>query len=92
MGTDVLGSAVLAFDHYGEPIAKRWQKVTLNVDEARERALANAQIEFTQTVDLPKGRDYLYLGVWDTVTGRMGTVNAEVEVGKPGSRQPIAAR
>lgn len=81
VGTAVMGSAVLALNHHGEPVAKRWQKVTLKVDEAKEQALSNASIEFTQTVDLPKGRDYLYLGVWDALTGRMGTVNAEVEVG-----------
>ena len=80
-GTDVMGSAVLAFNSYGEPVAKRMLQVTLTVDEAREQAAPHARIEFLETVNLPKGRNYLYLAVWDTMTGRMGTVNAEVEVG-----------
>jgi len=75
-------SAVLAFDHDGEPVQKRGQKVTLSVDEMKKRTVPNAEVEFTQTVNLPKGRNYLYLAVWDTVTGRLGTINAEVEVGK----------
>jgi VWFA-related protein len=85
-GTDVMGSAVLAFNSYGEPVAKRMLQVTLTVDEARERAVPHARIEFVETVNLPKGRNYLYLALWDTMTGRMGTVNAEVDVKK----QPVA--
>jgi hypothetical protein len=86
-GTDVLGSAVLSFDGNGELLAKRMLEVTVTVDEARARTLPNAKIDFVETVDLPKGRNYLYLGVWDTMTGRMGTVNAEVEVGKTARRE-----
>lgn len=85
-GTDVMGSAVLAFNAYGEPVAKRMLQVTLTVDEARARTVPHAKIQFWETVNLPKGRNYLYLAVWDTMTGRMGTVNAEVDVGK----QPVA--
>ncbi len=83
----VLGSAVLAFNSYGDPVAKRMLEVTLNVDAAKARATPNAKIEFWETVGLPKGRNYLYLALWDTMTGRMGTVNAAVNAQKPaGSR------
>jgi len=78
--TDVIDSAVLAFDHDGEPVAKRSQKVTLHVDERKKRALPSAEIEFSQSVNLPSGRNYLFVAVWDTVTGRLGTVNADVDV------------
>jgi len=86
-GTDVLGSALLAFNHYGEPVAKRLLEVTLSIDEAKQRAMPDAKAEFVETVNLPKGRDYLYVAVWDTMTGRMGTLNAEVDVGKAGNRE-----
>jgi VWFA-related protein len=79
-GTDVMGSAVLAFNQLGEPVSKRLLEVTLTVDEARAHSLPDATVVFTESVNLPKGRDYLYLAVWDTMTGRMGTVNAEADV------------
>jgi hypothetical protein len=41
------------------------------------------QADFAQSVNLPPGSNYLYLGVWDMTTGRMGTVNAAVDVKKP---------
>jgi hypothetical protein len=41
------------------------------------------QADFAQSVNLPPGSNYLYLGVWDMTTGRMGTVNASVDVKKP---------
>jgi len=78
----VMGSAVLAFDHYGSPVAKQLRQVTVDVDETKEQLLPNANIAFAETVDLPKGWNYLYLAVWDPASGRMGTVNAQVEVGK----------
>lgn len=78
----VMGSAVLAFDHYGEPVAKQLRQVTVSVDEAKENRLPDANLAFAQTVDLPKGWNYLYLAVWDPATGRMGTVNAQVNVEK----------
>lgn len=85
MGTDVVGSAALAFDHDGNLLAKRMQIVTLGVDEAKLQAMPDATVEFSEKVNLPKGRVYLYLAVWDTVTGRMGTINAHVDVAKAGA-------
>ena len=49
----------------------------------KARSLPNAKLIFTQTVNLPPGSNYLYLGVWDMTTGRTGTVNAAVDVKKP---------
>jgi hypothetical protein len=36
-----------------------------------------------KTVNLPRGWNYLYLALGDVMTGRIGTVDAEVEVKKP---------
>ena len=87
MGTAVLGSAVLAFDRQGEPVGRRIQQVTLGVNEEKQREQPDAQAQFTDIVDLPKGRNYLYLAVWDTLTHRIGTVNAEVNVDETKSGQ-----
>ncbi len=91
VGTDELGTAVLAFDQNGESVARRMMKVTVGVDERKANSLPNAGLIFTLTVNLPQGHNYLYLGLWDMMTRRMGIVNAEVQVPKAG-KQPAASR
>lgn len=78
-----LGAAVWAFNHDGEPVARKAVDVKLGVDERKAETAANPAVIFTQTVDLPQGWNYLYLAVWDAMTLRVGTVNAQVEVKKP---------
>jgi hypothetical protein len=55
------------------------------VDEGKAKTVRNPTVIFTQTINLPQGRNYLYLALWDALTGRMGTVDAVVEVKKPGA-------
>lgn len=83
VGTAKLGAAVWAFNHDGEPVARNAMNVTLAVDEQKARTVPKAAVIFTQTINLPQGRNYLYLALWDAMTGRIGTVDAEVEVKKP---------
>ncbi len=85
--TDKVGVAVLAFDRNGDRVAKRMLELTMGVHEDMVRNQPNAALIFNETVNLPRGRNYLYLGVWDMTSGRMGTVNAEVEVAKPGTKE-----
>jgi VWFA-related protein len=82
-GTDELGAAVFVYDGNGELVSRKALKFALGVDQQKARSLPNAKLIFTQTVNLPPGSNYLYLGVWDMTTGRMGTVNAAVDVKKP---------
>ncbi|MGA8530168.1 MAG: hypothetical protein WB622_10660, partial [Acidobacteriaceae bacterium] len=81
--TMVVGTAVLAFDHDGQTVARGFWKVTLAVDAEKAGTTSNATVMVHQTVNLPFGRDYLYLALWDTTTGRLGTVEADVKVTKP---------
>ena len=83
VGTAELGAAVWAFNHDGEPVARNAINVTLAVDERKAKTVSNPAVIFTQIVDLPRGWNYLYLAVWDAMTLRIGTVNAQVEVKKP---------
>lgn len=83
VGTAELGAAVWAFNHDGEPVARNAINVTLAVDERKATTAANPVVVFTQMVNLPKGRNYLYLALWNALTGRIGTLDAEVEVKKP---------
>jgi hypothetical protein len=81
-GIDVVGSAVIAFNHFGDPVARVVQDVTMSVDQNKLRSIPNASLTFDQPVNLPTGLDYLYLMVWDTTTGRLGTINLPVNVAK----------
>jgi VWFA-related protein len=83
VGTAALGTAVWAFNHDGEPVARNAMNVTLAVDEQKAKTVRNPAVIFTETINLSQGRNYLYLALWDAMTGRIGTVDAEVEVKKP---------
>lgn len=83
VGTAELGAALWAFNHDGEPVARSAINVTLDVDEQKVRTAPNPAVIFSQAINLPQGRHYLYLALWDAMTGRIGTVNAVVEVKKP---------
>jgi hypothetical protein len=83
VGTDELGVAVFVYDRNGELLSRKGLKFTLGVDQQKARSLPDAKLSFAHTVNLPQGSTYLYLGVWDMTTGRMGTVNAAVDVKKP---------
>lgn len=83
VGVADLGAALWAFSQDGEPVARNAISVTLDVDERKASTVTNPAVIFTQPISLPRGRSYLYLAVWDAVTGRIGTLNAEVEVKKP---------
>jgi VWFA-related protein len=85
VGTAELGTAVWAFNHDGEPVARNAMNVRLAVDEQKARTVPKAALIFTETINLPQGQNYLYLALWDARTGRIGTVDAEVEVKKPGA-------
>jgi VWFA-related protein len=86
VGTDELGVAVFVYDRNGELVSRKALKFALGIDEQKLRSQPNAKLYFSQTLNLPKGSNYLYLAVWDMTTGRMGTVNAAVDVQKPERR------
>jgi hypothetical protein len=85
-GTDELGAAVFVYDRNGELVSRKALKFALGIDEQKLRSQPDAKLYFSQTVNLPQGSNYLYLGVWDMTTGRTGTVNAAVDVNKPQGR------
>jgi VWFA-related protein len=82
-GTDELGVAVFVYDRNGELVWRKALRFELGIDEQKLRSQPDAKLYFSQTVNLRRGNNYLYLGVWDMTSGRMGTVNAAVDVKKP---------
>ena len=84
-GTDhvSVGLAVFAFNKYGRPVARLAEKVTLGVSQDRLNASGpSPQLTFDQKINLPDGQDFLYLGVWNPETGRVGTVQIPFTVTK----------
>ncbi len=86
--TDVIGAAIIAFNHFGDPVARVAQNTTMAVDQNKVRTIPNAYLAFDQQVNLPTGLDYLYLMLWDTTTNRLGTINLPIDVKKPVKRKP----
>jgi VWFA-related protein len=82
-GTDELGAAVFVYDRDGGLVSRKGLKFALGIDEQKLKDTPDARLYFSQTINLPQGSNFLYLGLWDMTTGRMGTVNAAVDVRKP---------
>ena len=81
----VVDTAILAFNHYGTSIGREVSQVTITLDEDRLRANPDGVLVFTQQVNLPTGQDYLNVVIWDTVAGRLGSVQLNLDVHKQGT-------
>ncbi|HEV2577070.1 MAG TPA: VWA domain-containing protein [Acidobacteriaceae bacterium] len=78
-----VGVGVLGFNEYGRSVARVTKKVILGVSQEHAAALqSGAKISFDQVVNLPDGNDSLFVVVWNTDTGRLGTVQIPLTVGK----------
>jgi VWFA-related protein len=82
-GAVTAGAAILAVNDYGRPVAHAIQVFKLNFDAQQLQATPNGMLSLDQEIDVPKGQTYLYLAVWDTVTGRVGTLQLSLDVTKP---------
>lgn len=79
-----VGAAIMSFDQYGGRVGWLSQTLHLSFNTLRYTA-AGSNIAFDQSMNLPKGNDYLYLVIWDPATRRVGSLEVPVEVrpGKP---------
>jgi hypothetical protein len=71
--------AVLALDHDGLRVAQHADEVTLNFSHAN----SDHPIKIEQQIDLAQGDTFLNLVVWDTLTGRTGTLQVPLQVPSP---------
>lgn len=79
-GAATLGAAVVAFNQEGKVVGHVSQKVTLKFDEALFKAHPMAALSFDQQIDLPRKEGaYLYVAVWDAASGRMGTMDVQLD-------------
>ena len=78
-----IGLALLAYNQYGRSVARVMQKITLGFPQGRVTASGpSPSLGFDQEINLPKGQDFLYVGVWNTQTGRIGTLQIPFNVAK----------
>lgn len=78
-----IGLAVLAFNQYGRPVTRVAEKITLGFpQESVATSGPSPNLGFQQEINLPKGQDFLYVGVWNTHTGRIGTLQIPFNVTK----------
>jgi hypothetical protein len=68
--------AAIALNQAGEQAGENGERVRLTF--AHDNPTAPICIE--QQVDLRKGDDYLFLAVWDTATGRLGSLQVPITV------------
>jgi VWFA-related protein len=79
-GQVMAGAAILAVNDYGRPVGHAIQVYKLNFDPKQLEAEPNGLLSLDQEIAVPKGQNYLYLAVWDTATGRVGTIQLPLEV------------
>jgi hypothetical protein len=77
-----IGAGVVAFNQYGRTASRLSQKFTLNFNGDRLSEAPSANLSFDQQFNLPKGQNYLIVAVWDTISGRLGTIQIPVKVEK----------
>ncbi len=77
-----VGAAILAFNRFGRLTGHVAQKLTFALNEEKLKANPVAKFGFEQQINLPKGEDYLYIALWDTTNGRLGTLQLPLDVEK----------
>jgi VWFA-related protein len=77
-----VGAAILAFNRLGRLTEHVAQKLTFSVNDEKLKENPTAKFGFDQQINLAKGQDYLYIAVWDTSNGRLGTLQLPLDVEK----------
>lgn len=77
-----VGTAAVVVDDGGVVVGKRLQLLQLKLNASQLHAHPHASFAVTQTIAAPKGHNHLYLAVWNTSTGRLGTLQIPLTVQK----------
>ncbi len=85
------GIAVYAINREGSTVVSVAERIGASVDAEFVRLHPDAPISINQPIDLEKGDEYLYLAVWDLVSGRLGTLQIPLNVQKPSKPKETAS-
>ncbi|HEX4008332.1 MAG TPA: VWA domain-containing protein [Acidobacteriaceae bacterium] len=81
-GQVMVGTAILAVNDFGRPVGHGLQVYKLNFDPKQVATQPNGKLTVDQVIALPHGHNFVYLAVWDTATGRLGTIQLPLTVEK----------
>ena len=87
----ILGVAAMGLDRDGTMVEHKAEEIMMTLPADILRRSPNLPIVVDQEIDLSKDDDFLHLGVWDTVNGRSGSIDAPLEVPNPAKRQEPAS-
>ncbi|MGI4830075.1 MAG: VWA domain-containing protein [Janthinobacterium lividum] len=76
----IAGMAIYLVNDSGRPVGRLFRLVTLSIDAQKLRDHPEGSLAFSQQINLPKGQDYLQIVLWDTATGRHGTLHVPIQV------------
>ena len=79
----VFGVAVIALNRDGTLMERDARQVTMTFNEEVFRRSPGLPVTLDQQIYLAKGDQFLSLGVWDTSSGRAGSIQIPLEVPKP---------
>jgi len=88
----VIGVTVIALNRDGSLEEREAQQVTMTFKEEEFLRDPNLPITLEQQLNLAKGVQSLSLGVWDTASGRAGSIQIPLEVSKPPRHQQAAGK
>jgi VWFA-related protein len=78
-----MGFASMAFDANGNSTARLIQQVIATFSPEKLQSNGQPVYPFEQQINLKKGENYLYLGVWDVNTGQFGAIQLSLDVARP---------
>lgn len=79
----VFAVAAIALNRDGSAVQQDAQQVTMVLKEDVFRRDPNLVVTLDQQLNLTKDDQFLNLGVWDTISGRFGSVEVPLDVHKP---------
>lgn len=80
--------AAFSFNNYGSAVEKNADRVTMTLDSNVLRVNPGSPLFVDQQLNLPRGQNFLYLALWDTTSGRVGTLQIPLQVEKPPKGAP----
>jgi VWFA-related protein len=88
----IFGVAAVALNRDGRRVARKADQITMTLNEEVFRRSPNLPIVLDEQLNLAKDDKFLYLGVWDTSSGRFGSIEIPLEVPKPSKHEKAAGR
>jgi len=81
---------VAAYDSEGKMVSSLGQTYQLPLSDIEYREFIQTPFQFFQQIDLPPGQIFLRIGILDTVSSKLGTLELPLTVGKKPAASAVA--